>query len=55
MAPEVVVTETCKDDPYDYKVMELITEIDGNCISYNIHRLFVQAPATGTQARKFHL
>ena len=20
MAPEVVVTETCKDDPYDYKV-----------------------------------
>lgn len=21
MAPEVIVTETCKDDPYDYKVM----------------------------------
>ena len=20
MAPEVIVTETCKDDPYDYKV-----------------------------------
>jgi serine/threonine-protein kinase 10 len=21
MAPEVAITETCKDDPYDYKVM----------------------------------
>ena len=24
MAPEVVVTETCKDDPYDYKVNGLM-------------------------------
>jgi serine/threonine protein kinase len=25
MAPEVVVTETCKDDPYDYKVESCFT------------------------------
>jgi len=24
MAPEVVVTETCKDDPYDYKVFIIV-------------------------------
>ena len=24
MAPEVIVTETCKDDPYDYKVIIVI-------------------------------
>ena len=24
MAPEVIVTETCKDDPYDYKVIVIL-------------------------------
>ena len=27
MAPEVVATETCKDDPYDYKVIEFDDDV----------------------------